>query len=188
MTDISGDPAQRALVVSPETERLSSEVATAICDAHADELLSFLLGVLKNIDAAMDVRQVVFQKLIESGHQANAETLKGWLFTVALREALNYRRQVERIGRHLKQYASEQNQTFATADLHLVRMEDVTRLKTLLSRLPVEQLQIVRARIYEDKTFALIADEFSLPLGTVQTRMRLAMEKLKAWMSDGSKQ
>jgi RNA polymerase sigma-70 factor, ECF subfamily len=33
-------------------------------------------------------------------------------------------------------------------------------------------------RIYQDKTFAAIADELSAPLGTVLTRMRLALKRL----------
>ncbi len=33
-------------------------------------------------------------------------------------------------------------------------------------------------RIFEEKTFAAIARELSAPLGTVLTRMRLALDKL----------
>ena len=33
-------------------------------------------------------------------------------------------------------------------------------------------------RIYEEKTFAVIAEELSIPLGTVLTRMRLALKRL----------
>ncbi|MBT4866073.1 MAG: RNA polymerase subunit sigma-24, partial [Planctomycetaceae bacterium] len=35
-------------------------------------------------------------------------------------------------------------------------------------------------RIYDEKTFQVIADELNLPLGTVLTRMRLALKKLAA--------
>jgi DNA-directed RNA polymerase specialized sigma24 family protein len=37
-------------------------------------------------------------------------------------------------------------------------------------------------RVYEEKTFAEIAAETSSPLGTVLTRMRLAMNKLSQHM------
>jgi len=40
-------------------------------------------------------------------------------------------------------------------------------------------------RIYEEKTFAVIAEELSLPLGTVLTRMRLAMQKLHKHLESG---
>jgi RNA polymerase sigma-70 factor (ECF subfamily) len=39
--------------------------------------------------------------------------------------------------------------------------------------------------MYEDKTFAEIAEECGLPLGTVVTRMRLALEKLRRTLRTG---
>jgi RNA polymerase sigma-70 factor (ECF subfamily) len=63
----------------------------------------------------------------------------------------------------------------------LVGREDVAKLKELLAELPPDQQHVVRQRMYEDKTFAVIAQELNVPLGTVLTRMRLAMEKLQKW-------
>ena len=44
---------------------------------------------------------------------------------------------------------------------------------------------MVLARVYEEKTFAQIAGESGLPLGTVLTRMRRALEKLRRTMRPG---
>ena len=41
------------------------------------------------------------------------------------------------------------------------------------------------ARVYEDKTFAHIAREQGLPLGTVLSRMRRALAKLKRGLESG---
>jgi RNA polymerase sigma-70 factor (ECF subfamily) len=43
---------------------------------------------------------------------------------------------------------------------------------------------VVRKRIYEDKTFRVIAEEMGAPLGTVLTRMRSALAKLRKRLSD----
>ena len=51
-------------------------------------------------------------------------------------------------------------------------------VKEVLESLPDEQRRVVRMRIYEEKTFAAIAAELNAPLGTVLTRMRLALKKL----------
>ncbi len=45
--------------------------------------------------------------------------------------------------------------------------------------LPADQLQVVQLRIYEEQTFQEIARRLELPLGTVLTRMRLALKKLQ---------
>ena len=44
---------------------------------------------------------------------------------------------------------------------------------------------MVLARVYEEKTFAEIAGETGLPLGTVLTRMRRALEKMRRTMRPG---
>ncbi len=41
-------------------------------------------------------------------------------------------------------------------------------------------------RIYDEKTFAAIAEELSLPLGTVLSRMQLAIRKLRLKLEQSS--
>jgi RNA polymerase sigma-70 factor (ECF subfamily) len=60
-----------------------------------------------------------------------------------------------------------------------VQGEDVARVRVAIDRLPPEQRRVVEQRIDEGRTFAEIAAESGLPLGTVLTRMRLAHEALR---------
>lgn len=59
-----------------------------------------------------------------------------------------------------------------------VRAETVARVRSAVADLPQEQRQVVEDRIYHGKTFARIAADRGLALGTVLTRMRLAVGKL----------
>ena len=61
----------------------------------------------------------------------------------------------------------------------LVRREIVDQVREAMESLPASQRQVLQARVYEDKTFAQIAAEMRLPLGTVLTHMRRALEKLR---------
>jgi RNA polymerase sigma-70 factor (ECF subfamily) len=45
---------------------------------------------------------------------------------------------------------------------------------------------VVEARIQHGQTFAAIAAELGLPLGTVLTRMRLALAKLRRSLAEGA--
>jgi RNA polymerase sigma-70 factor (ECF subfamily) len=57
-------------------------------------------------------------------------------------------------------------------------------VRAALARLP-EQLQtVVRLRIHDNLTFAEIAARLEIPLGTALTRMRTALAKLKAVLTD----
>ncbi len=71
---------------------------------------------------------------------------------------------------------TEQN----SPDDRICRWETVLNVREALEKLPENQQDVVRLRIYEEKTFAEIAKELNLPLGTVLTRMRLAMRKLES--------
>ena len=62
-------------------------------------------------------------------------------------------------------------------EARLVQWETVERVRAALDKLPPEQQQIVRLKIADEKTFAAIAAELNLPLGTVLTRMQLALAK-----------
>ena len=64
-----------------------------------------------------------------------------------------------------------------SADEPLLRLESVQSVREALEELPPEQRQVVRMRIYEEKTFATIAKELKIPLGTALGRMRAATDQ-----------
>jgi RNA polymerase sigma-70 factor (ECF subfamily) len=73
-----------------------------------------------------------------------------------------------------------------SADEPLLRLEAVQSVREALEQLPKEQRQVVRMRIYEEKTFATIAKELKIPLGTALGRMRAATIKLRAKLGTGN--
>ncbi len=179
MTD-DGGPTKSGQPTPPE--RLSPDTVRALYDVHGRDLLTFLMGVLRNPEVAQDVCQATFQRLLEAGHEARAETIRGWLFKVAFHEAMAHRRRESRGDRLQRNYGTAGDPVDFDSSLQsLVRAEEIAKLKQLLLELPAEQQHVVRQRIHEDKTFAAIADELNVPLGTVLTRMRLAMQKLQKW-------
>ena len=56
---------------------------------------------------------------------------------------------------------------------------DAQRVKDLLGQLPHEQAQILAKVYMEGKSHSEVAEELDLPLGTVKSRVRLAMRKLQ---------
>ncbi|MDW3205701.1 MAG: sigma-70 family RNA polymerase sigma factor [Alphaproteobacteria bacterium] len=52
-------------------------------------------------------------------------------------------------------------------------------IRTAMADLPAEQVRMLQMAFYEDKAHSEIAEETGLPLGTVKSRLRLAMGKLK---------
>jgi RNA polymerase sigma-70 factor (ECF subfamily) len=160
--------------------RIDPAVIAALYLEHGDELRAFLIGVLKDHDSAQEALQATFIKAMECGHTAREETRKGWLFRVAFHEALAIKRRSKTYDKNLRKMAwSRPPEENHAPDDRLCRWETIVNVREALEKLPVNQREVVRLRIYAEKTFMEIAEELNLPLGTVLTRMRSAMRKLE---------
>jgi RNA polymerase sigma factor (sigma-70 family) len=161
-----------------------SQVSRLYADL-APELRRFVLGVVHDPDLTDDVMQATYLKSIEQGHQARIETARGWLFQVAFREALAARRRLAALDKGNRKLARFQSTLDTAPEARLVQGETVEVVRKALALIPEEQRRVILARIYEDKTFAEIAGEMDLPLGTVLTRMRRGLDKLRKSMTPG---
>lgn len=145
---------------------------------HSDELRTFLLGVLRNPDLAAEALQATFVKVLEFSQTAKPETFKGWLFKVALNEALGIKRLQKRDRQLTEKPVWRPSETHKQPDETVLHQETIEQVRGQLQQLSPELREIVHLRIFEDLTFAAIADKLNLPLGTVLTRMRTALKKL----------
>lgn len=159
--------------------KIDPAVVAALYVEHAEPLRRFLLGLLGDSQLAGDVLQAAFTKMVERGHETRAESRKSWLFRVAYHEAMAVRRRQNVGDKVVKRLAWSKDTTFHPADEPLLRLESVEAVRAALDELPAEQRDVVRMRIYEEKTFAAIAEELDIPLGTALGRMRTALGKLK---------
>jgi RNA polymerase sigma factor (sigma-70 family) len=170
---------------SPFNTSQRSEVEAA-CVHLENDLTAFLLGILRNRHLAEDARQRTVIKAIEAASSARLATIRGWLFRIALNEARAILREGRRVARQLKFLA-------ATDDLQssgpknqesfdrppLICEEVLVVLRESLGQLPDEQREVIRRRVYLEMTFAEIAAEMNVPLGTVLTWMRRGVMKLR---------
>jgi RNA polymerase sigma-70 factor (ECF subfamily) len=69
------------------------------------------------------------------------------------------------------------------ADKSISAGQTYTRVKELMDGLSADQLVVIRKAFFEEKTHTAIADELALPLGTVKSRIRLALGKLREALS-----
>jgi len=66
------------------------------------------------------------------------------------------------------------------ADAILAAEERGTRVRAALAALPAEQADVVRLAFFDDRPHADIERVLGIPLGTVKSRLRLAMSRLRA--------
>jgi RNA polymerase sigma-70 factor (ECF subfamily) len=160
--------------------KLHPDKAAELHQQYGPELRCFLLGLLRDAQLADDVAQTTFTKLVEQGHTAREESLKGWLYRVAYREAMQVRRRQSVEDAARRRVAWSREVAAESADSPLLQAEAIEKVRRAIANLPAEQQQVVRMRIYQEMTFAEIAREMGIPLGTALGRMRAALKKLRA--------
>lgn len=153
-------------------------------EAHASALRLFLRGILREENQTEEILQRVSLKVLTSGSQARPESFRGWLFRVAWNEVQLQHRKQSLEDRHHRQWADQQHPpTFNPLD-QLLSQERHTQVQHSLNQLPLEQREVLLLRIQQDKTFAEIASELQLPLGTVVSRMQAGLKKLRQLLND----
>jgi len=105
-----------------------------------------------------------------------------WIFTIAR----NLRIDAARRGRKSEplEDPSDEPDAEPTPDAAVAAIQAEGRVRTALSALPPEQAEVVRLSFFSDKPHSEIAAELKLPLGTVKSRMRLAMGRLRDLLGD----
>ncbi len=67
----------------------------------------------------------------------------------------------------------------------VVEMSQATeRLQAAVQLLPAEQLEVLRRSYFNDESHSKIAADLDLPLGTVKSRLRLALKRLRSAMEE----
>lgn len=69
-------------------------------------------------------------------------------------------------------------------DSRLAAEQSETQVRAALASLPADQMKIVELSFFEEKAHAEIARMLEIPLGTVKSRLRLAMTRLRRLLSE----
>ena len=154
-------------------------------DEVAAELRRFVWGVVRDSAQVDDVIQATYIKAIERGAAAHPDTAKGWLFRVAYHEALVVKRREAVRDRANRRLATLPAPEPARPDAGLIQAETVQAVRRAMQTLSEAQRRVVLARMQGDRTFAEIARDFGMPLGTVLTHMRRALEKMRRTLDPG---
>lgn len=111
-----------------------------------------------------------------------------WIFTIARNQRIDMLRKMQRRSAEIAietedlwQIPGEHNEEPVTS-LH--RLTSERRIRESLSLLPQEQVTVIAKVYMEHKSHQMVADELDLPLGTVKSRVRLALNKLKVILQD----
>ena len=152
-------------------------------DRHARPIYSLALGILGDATEAEDIVQEVFSQAWKQAarYSATRGAVAAWLMTLARSRAIDrLRAKRARPGEVSdERVAGQLVDAGPPADSLVLSSEQVARVRAALDELPLLQRAAIELAYYEGLTHAEIADRLEQPLGTVKTRIRLAMLKLR---------
>ncbi len=159
-------------------------------DATSRTVFGIVLNVLRDRAQAEEVAQEVYVEAwrLAPSYDANLGSPTGWLNTIAHRRAVDRVRSAERsTARDQRHYEAEGLNYFAdTADL-VVKADEGQRVRQALESLPEPQRTALQLAYFEGRTYREVAEFLEVPLGTVKTRIRDALKRLKRQLGEASR-
>jgi RNA polymerase sigma-70 factor, ECF subfamily len=111
-----------------------------------------------------------------------------WIYAIARNKRIDLLRRTGRPTIEAEDWLTVYAPDEAAADQSAVAGQTYIRMKELMDGLSSDQRLVLHKAFFEDKTHAAIAGELALPLGTVKSRIRLALGKLREAMEREEKE
>jgi RNA polymerase sigma-70 factor (ECF subfamily) len=160
---------------------------SALFDFYGPQIKAFMMRSGFPSSAAEELVQetmlLVWKKA--SSFDVSRASVSTWIFTIAR----NLR--IDRLRRENRPHV--QSEPFDPSDLPdepltgeaiVMSSQRAERIRAALAMLSAEQAEVVRLSFYGDKAQTEIASELGIPLGTVKSRVRLALARLRQILDD----
>ena len=157
-------------------------------DRYRVILFGLLMRILNSREEAEDVLQEVFLQVWRRA--ADFDENRGrpftWLVTLARSRGIDRLRSLAARERVALAGSREPSEEISDAVADAFRSEQKDLVTTALSQLPEEQKQPLMLAYYDGLTQSEIAKKLGAPLGTVKTRMRAGLMKLRELLATKS--
>jgi RNA polymerase sigma-70 factor (ECF subfamily) len=171
------DRAAVARMASGDTDGL-----TSLYDRHGRLVYSLALRIVRDHGDAEDITQEVFVQVWRQADRFDVTrgSVAAWLLTVARARAIDLLRR-----RRTRPQPAGTSEIVDTSDLapgQDVRLESTERadaVRAALDALPLRQRLMIELAFFEGLTHNEIAEQLEIPLGTVKTRVRQGLLRLR---------
>jgi RNA polymerase sigma-70 factor (ECF subfamily) len=184
----SGNISDEVLVI--KVARGDTAALESLYDRHASVVLAIALRVVGERAAAEDVLQETFWRVWNSAatYQSQRGSFTSWLFRIARNLAIDlYRRRSVRpqtVENLDEDSPILDNVPDPDADVVELAQSDLQnqQIHEALTSLPPEQKQVIELAYYYGMTRQEISEMTGEALGTIHTRARLGLQKLRAML------
>jgi RNA polymerase sigma-70 factor, ECF subfamily len=160
-----------------------ADAFAAVYDRHARPVYSYLVAQLGRAAEAEEVCQEAFLSLWRHADRFDPRRggVRGWLIGIARHQAIDRQRAEARRAR--AETAAQAVAALEPAQDHVSRVgadrAEAARLRRVLGDLPPEQREVLLLVHYGGLSQREIAEVIGLPLGTVKSRLRLGLARVR---------
>lgn len=180
-------------VAEPDAESLIAAVAAhrdsqAFADLFglfAPRIKAFMIKGGADMMAAEELAQETMIQVWRraASYDPHKAAVSTWVFTIARNKRIDRLRREGRPQPDPEMYEAEQPKVASPFE-NLVSADNEKSLRARISTLSTDQIEVIEKAFYEDKSHAAIAQDLALPLGTVKSRIRLALGRLRTMMEE----
>ncbi|MCK1390946.1 sigma-70 family RNA polymerase sigma factor [Bradyrhizobium sp. 1] len=134
-------------------------------------------------DLAQETLIAVWRKA--ASYDPQKATVSAWIFTIARNLRIDRFRKDQRAQLH-QVYELMLPAETDPPDVPFEAVERERRVRAALEGLPQEQVRVVELSFFEGNAHGDIATKLGIPLGTVKSRLRLAMARLRDFLGENS--
>lgn len=168
--------------------KLDQVALSELYDRYASVLYALSFKILGSAEEAEEVVLDVFSQVWRTAGRYDAQRgrVDTWLFMLARSRSLDRLRALQRLTKAATasmDAAKVESGSLANLEENLLISERRTQVLAALSKLPPEQRQVLELAYYKGLTQVEIAAQTGKSLGTVKTRIRLGLSKLRKALS-----
>jgi RNA polymerase sigma factor (sigma-70 family) len=172
------------LLVRVGSDRDKSAFAE-LFDYFAPRVKSFLLRFGTDMSLAEEIAQeamIMVWRRAET-YDPRQSAASTWIFTIARNKRIDRLRRENRPLPDMTDPAV-MPESIETGEIQVARMQQEKKIRHALKNLPEEQAKMIFSAYYEEKSHREIAEESGVALGTVKSRIRLALNRLRAHVDE----
>ena len=150
---------------------------TLLYDNYSDALFGIALKITNDEALAKDALQESFVKIWKNSKKYNPEKAKlfTWLYRITRNTAIDKLRSFN--NRNNKEVQIDSSNVYNVPAISL--NEDVIDLKEHVAKLDQKYKIVLNALFFEGMTQQEASDELNIPLGTIKSRLKIALRELK---------
>jgi RNA polymerase sigma-70 factor, ECF subfamily len=175
-----GDMARKDRLLMERIRRREPQALIDVYALYGKRVFSLILRIVHDRQSAEEILQDTFMRLWDRYEFYDAEkgALLSWLFRVARNGALDFRRKESRRGNFDVVFIEGAAEL---EDLHedVLSVETAFAVRDALSALPNAQKRLIELAYFEGLTHSELAEQTGESLGTVKSRIRLGLKKLR---------